>query len=628
MMPESDAPSQQCRGLASILDRRKRLWAPLALMVLGLPAFAGGMPTPAECLNAHATVRGWVRAWAVPPEPGEGPAALPVYGSAVTLRMNGRVLARSAWFSAQGATTEAVWRAAGEAVREASSKLPVEHDALAEERLERLGDRVTVSLEFFGEPVPVPDDELTLPLAGCSPGAEALVVSAGSGGGEVGRFVVSGVDSQLTRGADPTQEFGALAAQLSGKGETGLTPLDELLDAGYSFYRAPVVHLAMPFDEAAPVFLDRGARVVGDDAVRVAGVRRLADGVAAHLRSRLWPGVERFGIGGDLNIVTGASEPLVATPFEQGLAALALLRHAELDGPDAKESHEAGLSILRDLAAVGPGEETPWASPIAAAVTVGALALVDAQDRTTDPELAALSARSLEALRAAFDPDAGFSGAVAPPARGLIAWGLVRAMSVDGSSDRASAEEAVRAAFRGTPPAQRVAQTPFLVWAELELNPTGPVPSGAALDELRSLVWDHQIRKGDLRPIDRDLAGGVVFTRGRSVLPTWQSMKPLAALATMLGDERLTPGSVVTGRVPGEVVRVSEGLRFVRQLAVTGDGLFLARVPQRASWGVRGAVWDPTARVEAGAMALLTACEALESFERIAARGLPEGEPP
>lgn len=621
MLPQSDVQSQQCRHGFS--------WTTAIVLFLGVifgrPAVAAE-PTPAEALEAHGLVRAWVRAWSVPApgEPGNvGPA---VHGAAVAIRLDGRVLARSAWFSVDAPSTEAVWLAAGEAIREARDALPVANDALADEQYAALGERATVSLELFGPSVPVPDAELEMPLAGCSPGAEALVVSNPAG------TVVTGVDAVLTRGADPRTEFGALAARLSGQGETALKPLPELASAGFRFARAPVVHVAMPFEGAAPVFLDRGSRVVGDEAVRTAGLSQMADRMAAHLRSRLWPGVERYGISGDLNSVSGASEPLMAGAFEQGLAAVALLRHASLGGPDAAASRAAALDILRDLSAVEAGEQTAWESPVIAAAVVGALSMLDSSERSADTELEGLRARCVAAVRDGFDPAGQFNPEVPPAARGLVAWGLVRSLGLGDSVKRETAEAAVRAVFRETPPSQLASQTPFLVWAELELHPEGPVPSIAVLEEMRSLVWDHQLRRSDLRPMDRDLAGGVVFTRGRAVLPTWQTMRPLAALARMMGDERLTPGGPAAGRVPGELVRVSEGLRFVRQLAMTDDGLFLARRADQAAWGVRGAPWDPTLRVEASAMALLSVSEALDSMARIAARSdssdaVPQAKP-
>ncbi len=586
------------------------------------PAAAQPLPGPADALTAHAAVRGWIQDWSVPSTPAE--PVPDTWGVCVTLRLDGRVLARATALAEDPSGPDGsspLARAAAEAVREARSKLSVPNDALADDRTAELARRVTVSLEFYATPVPIPESELSLPLAGTSPGAEALVVSVGAGPDR--RTLVSGVDSQLTRGVDPARELSALAAELSGSGATALRPVSELLEAGFRFSRAPVLHVAMPYAEAAPVFLDRGQRRIGPDELRTGSVRAMGDAIAAHLRGRLWPGVERYGLSGDLRIVTGAASPVVAPAFEQALVAFALLRHAELGGADAPDSRRAAVRILRDLSAVESEETTPWSTSTAAAMVAAALSRLDPADRAGEPQFDALQARVLDTLRRAYDPAAGsFATDVPPAARGLIAWALVLSGQLDASITRERAESAVRAAFRDAAAAQGqlVAQTPFLVWAELALHPEGDLPAAAALDEMRSLVWDHQLRRADLRPADADLAGGIVFTRGRSVLPTWQSMRPLAALASMMGDERLTPGSAASGRAPAELVRVTEGLRFVRQLAITDDALFLARLPEQAAWGVRPAVWEPVASLEAGALALLTVCETVDAMNALARR--------
>tara|TARA_R110000782_G_scaffold13976_21_gene41039 strand:- start:4618 stop:6453 length:1836 start_codon:yes stop_codon:yes gene_type:complete len=609
------------------MPRRLTLHAVISVLILGPAATAQNMPTPSEAIEAHTTVRGWVRALGVPEADPAAADAVPVWGAGVTLRLDGRLVARATSFSPRGPDAANLARAAAEAIAQARPKLPSENDALSDERLAALADRFTVSLELFGQPVPIPPGDLPLPMAGCSPGAEALVVSVTDPATGAERLAVSGVDAQLTRGVDPARELSALAASLTGDGATALSPIAELLDRGFRFAKAPVMHLAMPYENAAPVFLDRGSRRIGPDEVRTASLGRMADGVAGHLRGRLWPGMERYGLAGDLRVVTGTASPMIAPPFEQALVAYALIRHASLGGQDAAVSEQTAVTVLRDLGAVEPGEESPWDRPVAAAMTAAALAALDPNARATDPELEALRARALDTLRRAFDPADGFSEDVPAGARGLIAWAMVRAGELDAAFTPDLADAAVRATYRDTPQGQLVAQMPFLAWAELSLNPAGPVPSAAALSEMRTLVWDHQLRRSDLRPIDQDLAGGVVFTRGRSVLPTWQTMRPLAALATMLGDERLTPGTALSGEVPGELVRLTDGLRYVRQLAMTGDAMFLARRQDQAIWGVRSALWEPVLSLESGAMALLTTCESIDAMRRIGTRPLPPAPP-
>lgn len=626
MLPEPHTRRQEASPRPAPFARLALAAALLLGPALAAPALAAP-PRPAEAIDAHTTVAAWVRDWA-PPAPDAAPdatlpAALPaVWGAAVTLRLDGRILARASEFSVSGPDAGTITRAAAAAIREARSKLEVPNDAFADETVARMGRRVTLSLELFDEPVPIPEAELSLPLAGTSPGAEALVVSVAGPEG-ASRVLVSGVDAQLTRGADPAREMAALAAELSGDGATALRPIAELLASGFGFARAPVIHLAAPGPGDAPVFLARGSRLITDADLRTDAVRSMADNLAAHLRARVWPGVERFGIGGDIPVVTGTPDPMIAPPFEQALAAYALLRHAQLQGPDAQASRRAGREILSALAVVEPGENSPWDSAPVASMAVGGLSMLDPGARADDPGLTALQARALDTLRNAFGPADGFAASVPPGARGLVAWALVRAATLDNAFPPARAEGAVRAAFRNTDQGRLVAEMPFLAWAELELNPTGDLPSAVALDEMRSLVLDHQLRRADLRTIDQDLAGGIVFTRGRAALPTWHSMRPLAALAAMLADQRLTPGTAVSGEVPQQLVRLIDGLRFVRQLAWTGDGLFLAANPARVAWGVRPAISEPVASPEAAALALITTCETLDAMTALAERGTP-----
>src|SRR5207247_1603585 len=95
-------------------------------------------------------------------------------------------------------------------------------------------------------------------------------------------------------------------------------------------------------------------------------------------------------------------------------------------------------------------------------------------------------------------------------------------------------------------------------------------------------------------------------------LPTWNAARPLAMLATMLGDSRLTSQD----ERPGEVVRTVEGLRFVRQLVVDEPVTFMFKGPaKRTLGGVRAAPWDIRMPPDATSLSLLTVCEALRSFD-------------
>ena len=97
-------------------------------------------------------------------------------------------------------------------------------------------------------------------------------------------------------------------------------------------------------------------------------------------------------------------------------------------------------------------------------------------------------------------------------------------------------------------------------------------------------------------------------------------MPKIAAIATMLGDERLTPGSATEGEVPMQIGRLVESVRFVRQLAAEGEIMHMYGEAQAARYGVRMALWDQRMPIESSAMALLMLSETRASFDALRAR--------
>ncbi|MCA9303313.1 MAG: hypothetical protein KC996_04260, partial [Phycisphaerales bacterium] len=165
---------------------------------------------------------------------------------------------------------------------------------------------------------------------------------------------------------------------------------------------------------------------------------------------------------------------------------------------------------------------------------------------------------------------------------------------------------------------------PFLGLAEVEAAGGGMVPASAALGEMRQLVWDHMLLPADLDPADRDLAGGIVFTSADRPLPSWHSLRPLAFIASMLSDERMTSGTIASGEVPGEIGRLVQSLRFLRQLSATPPSTHLYARESGALWGVRASVWDQSMPIESSALGLMTATETLRSLGEIGSRTTPE----
>jgi hypothetical protein len=165
---------------------------------------------------------------------------------------------------------------------------------------------------------------------------------------------------------------------------------------------------------------------------------------------------------------------------------------------------------------------------------------------------------------------------------------------------------------------------PFLGWAELEraAHNDGPVARSALMRTMRARVWQHQLDFTSVDERNRDLAGGIIFSLNERPLPTSASLRPLAVLSTMLGEETLTETSELTG----ETFQLLQASRFLLQLTMREDELYMARNPLRAEGGVRAAVWDNRMPVDASSLGLLSLVELLKSLDAVQRRlPTPEG---
>ncbi len=585
-------------------------------------------PSPRETMDAYSVVRGWVDAGEAPGAAPEG--GLPRSGGAsVVLMRGGRVVGRGQAMSAPGdAPGRAVWAAAREAITEAMRHAPSAADI----------DRpvVTISIELAGAPVPLSDAELISPAMTLAPGLDGVAVRRG----QTLRAAFPG--TILRRNTDAGRAIGAIAAEMTGDVEDALAPAQTLVGKGMTLYRFRVSHVAEPGPGAAAVFVHRGGRVVDVGELTTRGLAVFAEGLAGHLEARRWPGVERFGLLGMFDPIAGRHEAMVEAPTAQAVAALALARVARTPGVDPAvgvRARRAARGVLADLAVVedaerlapldpGSGEQvsppppTAWDGAASAAACVVALGELGAQAVAVDPELSALRDRTLRRLDRAFTSDDGFADDVGDGARGLVAYGVVRAHTVFTHGDGALARAAVGAAYRDTPSNMLVGQMPWLGWADIELSHAQgrAVAASDLLRGMRATVWEHQLTHADVGADDQDLIGGIVFTRGRTPLPTWHSARPLALIATMLGQARLTPGWARGGEAPGEMLRLLDSVRFLRQLAAgEASGHRYAR-PGRAMWGVRQAPWDQRMGTDACSLTLLTVCETLRSMDELGRR--------
>jgi hypothetical protein len=583
-------------------------------------------------MAAFRTLDGWVRSMALPDEPASiDPAG--TTGACVTLRLSGVVVGRATRMEGDGRT---VWRATVEAWSEALPKLTPgagERDATTVEDARDAAQRLMIDLQLAGALVPLAErslDELSVEI---SPGLDGVCARVGER--TEGVFPGTMLATNMQAGAALVASINALGLQKVGIGDPRVTLGALRKDHGLTLYRFGVQHLAQCGPGGAPVFLHRGGRVVGATELNPAGLAALEDGLVAHLASRMWPGEEPFGLLSVYQPWTGVYEEMrPGEPAAQALAALALLRSAIVRAtqPEAARTRlELGWRILADLGDVREGEADPYDSNATLALLAACRELMAEAERAigsgrvgawrADLRERAARACALEGARGeklrALCTLEGFDPALAPAERAVVAYAL--ALSATGTSgpgarvDRALAESGVRRLMRETGPGDLPNLMPWLGLAELRLaGADGPVPSAVALRQHRELVQRHTLHALDVGERDRDLQGGVVFTRGRAPLPSWHTLRPLAFVAVMLGDDRLTSRE----EAPAQFASLLPSLRFVAQLTVGEAEMHMFQSRERALGGVRLSLWDQRMPIEPSAMGLLTVTEAIHAIRR------------
>ncbi len=590
-----------------------------ACIVVGLAPSAGASKPPDvfASLVAYRTLEGWVRAWE---EPEEAQAIDPAGtgGASVTLRLSGRVIGRGSSFAGDD-TAELgtmIWRATREAMEQASERSPIERDATRDEQLKQQAPRVTIDLEVANELVPLPIATLPVVLSELSPGYHGVAARVGKR--------VSGVfpGVYLAANRTPAQALAASLAELDLPAVTVGDPrlsLSQLrMDSGVVLYSFTTQRIAQPAAELAPVFLYRGSRLVTLDEVKPSSLHNAAMRIARHIESHHLGRDAAHGLYGTYKPWLNSPEG-VAGPFEQALAAFALARYAislAADNAVREPVYVLARSIAHDLSIIDAQETSPASSPRAAAAFIVAHAELlndpNMKEQGLGQPVAALAAQCKAVVAEHAQRALEANEALNDPALAFVAYALSRD-TIDGVESQELARRLVRRLFRDTPAAALPAMTPWLGWAELELleENAASIPSGAGLRELRQLVWDHQLGNADVGEDGLDLVGGIVFTRGRIRLPDWQTIRPVALLATMLADDRLTSPA----ETPAEVARLSASLRFVLQLMVPREAGFLFLDERRAIGGVALSSWDQRLTLEASAMGLLTLTEAIEAFD-------------
>jgi hypothetical protein len=557
--------------------------------------------------------------------------------SAVTLRFEGRIVGRGVNAADDGATLR---RAVEAAVAEAASRLPTTNAATSRDQLLAMASRVAISLELSGDLVPMTpatysqiDLEVLRGLEGVAARfgqsvravSPATMLANGTSPGDAMIAAISAAsgDAALAVRTDPKGQPDRLAA-----------------DRGAVFYKFPVSHLAQVRAGATPTFLFRGGKVVSDRDITVASMRQLAESMVDWLLR--WDSSNRVASDwpkGTYFPSRGGYEPPTASLAEFAIVTYAVHRFITVKEQFQIEGQNP-WTIVRPGAAGSAylrfGAERLERQPLADAKpgpmfaclrSLVVMAPMEHMTVTRGVVPATLSVYDGE-LTSVFTVKGGWNSLVPENARAFAAFVLARRATIIpgevGAEERLQvAQEAVRSLYRETKPTMLVMHMPWLGMAERLLAGTGELPAAAALRDMRDLVWKFQMTDADAGVEGPDLVGGIVFTSSSELLPTAQSLRPLAFIASMLADPRLTD----VGERPMQLSRLLRSVRFIRQLTMDEWSGFAAVDPAMAAGGVRASLWDSKESPEATALGLITVCNTLESLGAMTAPPRPAQAP-
>lgn len=535
----------------------------------------------------------------------------------VTLRMDGRVIAR-----ADGYGADSLEAAVSAALDQAASRIPAASDALQVQAQRQIKARVLAGVEVAGERLPLQAATFAQTNLDVKPGLEAIFVEVGGQreGEQAGREVIFPL-RMLHSGDVPAAAIVSSIARVSGDpampmpGVVGQELGDLQRSKGVRVWRAPVLQMVELTPGGAGVTLTRGSRVVELREVNLAMLRDYRERLMDHIESRVARSPDGSQLFATYHPMQDRADDL-ASPLQRAVLCATLARSGPRGRTLAREL--LGDLFTHNLQALD--------EPTTAAASVVTLAWL-ASDAPLQEEA---WSRGLVRARATLGKTfVGGAWSEKTPAgsRAMIALGLAHLATAlqhadTAQADRNRAGDATRSLMQTQSPGALVTHMPWLGYAQQQLA-EGDITSAPALREMRSMLWERSMASGGP---DRDLEGGIVFGArdAQGVAgPTWNTSRPLAFAAAMLRDPRLTDEA----EVYPQLSRMLPGLRFLRQLAIDEAGAFACPQPRRAMWGVRAAPWDWRQPIESSAMTLLVVSEAIESLEVIAQRVVPPAAP-
>lgn len=585
-------------------------------------------------LSAFATVRKWVDAFEVPKADSllAHIAIDQSTGVCVIVRRSGRVLGIGADFTGDDLMLR---RAAASALGQTLGDSVVA--SMPEDMRSSIGPKLTLELEIASPLSPLVGHGIGQIASKLEPGLDGMAIRH-----ERSLQMLFPAQLRATNTADdPAGRLLALAMK-SGLPVKDLGELSNRADV--TVYSFRTVHLVQNGPDQPPFVTFRGDVLVPQESVNNRSIQAMGDALATHIIESIWPAPPRdpnnpnppprrpLGLMGDYQPVADQYRPMIASPLEQALGALALLRYTQTPGLEEsmRERCQGGAQqILRDLSIVSEGEEDPHNDIAASAVFVLCAAtdekvLVDPAIHSFfedcvfflkdafNPETLTFSTVDSEDRRVHFDPH--IQSIVVAALCKMLAMKIERVLGGE-PLDAGLIRTALNKTWEATPVHERIAMLPWIAWAEVDYaRATGR--ELAHVDDLRTMrdaLMATQVRPNqpDTEP---DLVGGLSLrvgdpVEGRTALPDSQSARPAAWLGSILGDPRIVPADQVESTVTAQ----NRLMRFLMQLSVRESFRSVMRNSKAAMGGIRNSLWNSDEPVAAQDLALLAVAETLQA---------------
>ena len=586
------------------------------------------LPGAEGVVIAYLAARGWVNDFD-PPGIESPEAQQEITGAAgvcIVLRQSGRIVGVGLdHVGDERMLRRAVGRALGQVLSDhAVARLP-------KDLRDEIGLSLTLEMDVAGPFIPLPGRTFDQIASRLEPGMDGIAIRKGETWDI--RF-----PAQLMAMNNARNITGLLRGMAARLGFPRRTLREIRQQETITIYRFRTIRLAQLTPQGFPFQTHRSDDLVTRPDITPHRIIDLADGIADHLYSRLWPqewpgdAGEAYrkppGLKGDYNPIADDYKPLVAPIMEQALAAFALLEYAETRKADQSRSEQArqvAHRILLDLALLDETNREGLNDPIACAALI--YAFCDMTDDELVPALATLRDDAIRRILDCLQPQGEFrmtltdggNRHIPPHGQAMLAGALSRAWAreLDPSLEKQSVRQAIDAAWQSIPVPQQVTLLPWIGWAESDyaLGSGGNLTNQTRLLTLRQAVEASRIDGSDAS-VPLDLDGGFSVSgrlSGTTPRATSQSLRLAVWIAGILPDSRLV--------MPAELASVREGhlhtIRFLLQLTARSTSSWRYRSPQRTFGGVRQALWDTDMPLAAQILGLLTASETISSLEKL-----------